>query len=119
MLFSLLIAAACATSPRPVANIPGIRHEIDDTIAADATAVRRTADFQYETPHGAGAGDPAPQLPSSRKIAAMGRVTADRAVVYTKPGATRLEETWVREPDGWKLAHVKELDGPTSASASR
>ena len=117
MLFSLLVAAACATSPRPVADIPGIRHEINDTIASDATAVRRTADFQYEPPHAAG--DPAPQLPSSRKIAAMGRVTADRAVVYTKPGATRLEETWVREPEGWKLAHVKELDGATSTSASR
>jgi len=117
MLLSLLFASACATShSRPVANIPAIRHEINDTIAADSSLARRTSDFQYEP---AGAGDPASQLPPSRKIAAMGRVTADRAVVYTQPGATRLEETWVRDTGGWKLAHVKELGGAPSASAAR
>jgi hypothetical protein len=122
MMFCVLITTACATAhPRPTANIPAIRHQINDTIAADATLTRRTTNFEYEgvTPAG-DAGDPAAQLPPSRRITAMGRVRPDRAVVYTKPGAVKLEETWVREPDGWKLAHVKELDGTSSqASASR
>lgn len=112
MLFILLIASACASTPRSVANIPATRHEINDTIAADAASARRTPDFQYE-----GAGERG-QLSASRKITSMGRVTPDRAVVYTQPGAQRLEETWVREPDGWKLAHVKEL-GATSTAAAR
>jgi hypothetical protein len=117
MMFSLLIASACATTPRVGANIPAIRHQIDDAIAADPAAARRTADFAYE---GApGARDAASQLPASRRVTAMGHVEPDRAVVYTRPGATKLEETWVREPDGWKLARVKELDDASRASAAR
>jgi uncharacterized protein RhaS with RHS repeats len=116
MMFSLLIASACATAqPRTTANIPAIRHQINDTIAADASLAQRTSDFAYE---GARTADPAAQLPPSRKITAMGRVTSDRAVVYTQPEGVTLEETWVRAPDGWKLTRVKELD-TSSASASR
>ena len=48
----------------------------------------------------------------------MGHVEPDRAVVYTRPGETKLEETWVREPDGWKLSRVTELaDGPRSTAS--
>ena len=114
MLFGLLFASACATaSPRPVANIPAIRHQIDDAIAADPGNARRTADFHYD-----GSTD-ATQLPGSRRITAMGKVAPDRAVVYTRPGDTTLEETWVRDADGWKLARVTELGNPSSTSASR
>jgi hypothetical protein len=49
----------------------------------------------------------------------MGRVTDDRAVVYTQAGPDRLEETWVREPDGWRLRRVKVLGTDTGAAAAR
>lgn len=122
LLFALVVSlSACATAPsvRPAANIPAIRHQIDDTIAADASISRRTTDFQYQSANGAAAADLAAQLPSSRKITAMGHVTPDLAVVYTRPGDTKLEETWVRQPDGWKLSRVIELDATPRASASR
>ena len=120
LLFVLVVSlSACAAAPRPAANIPGIRHQIDDTIAADASISRRTADFQYQSASGGAAPDLTAQLPSSRKITAMGHVTPDLAVVYTRPGDTKLEETWVRQPDGWKLSRVTEVDATPSASASR
>jgi hypothetical protein len=117
MMFILLLASACAATPRVGANIPAIRHQIDDAIAADPSLAHRTANFEYD---GAPAPrDAAPQLPASRRITAMGHVEPDRAIVYTKPGNTKLEETWVREPDGWKLSRVKELDDASRASAAR
>ena len=121
MMFSLLLASACATAhPRGTANIPATRHQIDDTIAADTAGSRRTADFQYQTASGTSAGETPPALEPSRKITAMGRVTPDRAVVYTRPGAVTLEEVWVRDADGcWKLAHVSEVGRTASTSASR
>ena len=117
-LLALLLASACATAhPRGAANIPATRHQIDDTIASDLAGSRRTADFQYETASGARTDDP--PLQPSRKITAMGRVTPDRSVVYTRPGAVTLEETWVRDADGWKLARVSEVSRTARASASR
>jgi hypothetical protein len=117
-LFTLLLASACATAhPRGTANIPATRHQIDDTIASDLAGTRRTADFQYEGAPGAGSDDS--RLQASRKITAMGRVTPDRAVVYTRPGAVTLEEVWVRDADGWKLAHVTEVGRTARTSASR
>jgi hypothetical protein len=119
IIHGLLLASACATAhPPSVANIPATRHQIDATIAADPGSARRTSDFQYQTASGASASDPA-QLQPSRKITAVGRVTPDRAVVYTRPGAVTLEETWVRDADGWKLAHVTELGRTADTSASR
>ncbi|HEY6175803.1 MAG TPA: hypothetical protein VIX73_15190, partial [Kofleriaceae bacterium] len=89
-----MLSSACATAQvRPAANIPAIRHQIDDAIAGDPSLARRTSDFRYEATRGAPS-DPAAQLPASRKITAMGHVEPDRAVVYTQPGATKLEETW-------------------------
>jgi hypothetical protein len=117
-MFCLLIASACATSPRPIADIPGIRHQIDDTIEADRTGARRTSDFRYETVDGAPVADAAARLPSSRRIKVMGRIRPERAVVYTQPADSKLEETWVREPDGWKLSSVKELGPPSTAPSS-
>jgi hypothetical protein len=121
LLFALVVSlSACATTAvHPAANIPAIRHQIDDTIAADASISRRTADFQYQSATGAAAADLTAQLSPSRKITAMGHVTPDLAVVYTHPGDAKLEETWVRQPDGWKLARVTELDATPRASASR
>lgn len=119
LILGLLLATSCASGPRPVANIPAIRHQIDDAIAADTAQARRTTDFAYEAASGTQVGDPVERLPSSRKITAMGRVRSDRAVVYTRPGAVKLEETWVREPEGWKLAHVRELDDAPRSTASR
>jgi hypothetical protein len=118
MMFSLLLASACATAhPHGVANIPATRHQINDAIASDLAGTRRTADFEYKTSSGARTEDPA--LQPSRKITAMGRVTPDRAVVYTRPGAITLEETWVRDADGWKLTQVTEVSRSASTSASR
>ena len=92
LMFSVLFASACATAhPRAAANIPVTRHQIDDTIASDLAGTRRTADFEYKTSSGARTDDP--PLQPSRKITAMGRVTPDRAVVYTRPGSVTLEET--------------------------
>lgn len=118
MLVLVVLSACATTSVRPAANIPAIRHQIDDAIAGDPSGARRTPDFRYEAAR-AGAADAAAQLPASRKITAMGHVEPDRAVVYTRPGATKLEETWVRAPDGWKLSHVTELDDGPSSTASR
>lgn len=118
LLLSLVLASACATAhPRGTANIPATRHQIDDTIASDLAGTRRTADFRYEAPSGARTDDL--QLQSSRKITAMGRVTSDQAIVYTRPGAVTLEETWVRDAEGWKLARVTEVGRTARASASR
>jgi hypothetical protein len=118
MLAFAVLLSACASAPRPTANIPAIRHQIDNAIAADPTLAHRTPDFAYDASAGTQSIDPTAKLPSTRKITAMGRVTPDRAIVYTRPGATPLEETWVRGGDGWTLAHVTEL-GNSSASASR
>jgi len=50
-----------------------------------------------------------------RTIAAMGKTTDDRAIVYTKTKAgVRQEETWVRENGSWKLDHAVAAD--TTAS---
>jgi hypothetical protein len=119
MFVLVVLSSACAASQvRPAANIPAIRHQIDDTIAGDPSLSRRTGDFRYEPARSATA-DAAIELPASRKITAMGHVEPDRAVVYTHPGATKLEETWVRGPDGWKLAHVTELGDARPSTASR
>jgi hypothetical protein len=122
-LLCLLVVSACASAPgkRPP-NIPATRHQIDDTIAADPGLTRVTPDFEYESamPGAKPTHQPsAAGLTQARKIDSMGRVTDDRAVVYTRVGPARLEETWRREPDGWKLHHVKELGSNPGAAAAR
>ncbi len=67
---------ACATGPRAV-NVASVRHEINDTIQAQQ---------------------------ADRNVTSMGKVSAERAVVYTTSRAgTRQEETWVKDGAGWKL----------------
>jgi len=127
ILLSVIVASACASAPTGHAvNIPATRHEIDDTIAADPGFARVTGDFEYEsaTP-GSRPMDRAAAarvLAAPRKITSVGRVTEGQAVVYTHPGeagAARLEETWVRGPDGWNLRRVKELGASNGAAATR
>jgi hypothetical protein len=68
--------SACATAPRGI-NVASVRHQIDDTIQA--------RDFD-------------------RTVTSMGKVTNERAVVYTTSKAgTRQEETWVKDGAAWKL----------------
>jgi hypothetical protein len=127
-LLILLFASACASAPgHRTVNIPATRHQIDDAIAADPGLTRVTGDFAYQPAMpGARPLDTAEArhlLAPWRRIASVGRVTEDRAVVYTAAsGPGRLEETWVREPDGWKLGRVVQLGtatGGTSTSAAR
>jgi hypothetical protein len=80
-LLALTIAlSACAStggSNRPI-NVAAVRHQINDTIQADATA--------------------------DRSVTSMGAVRDGRAVVYTTSKAgVRQEETWVKDSGGWKL----------------
>src|SRR5207302_1205408 len=118
-LVLVVLSSACAASQvKSAANIPAIRHQIDDTIAGDPALARRTHDFRFE-PARTAAADVAIELPASRRITAMGHVESDRAIVYTRSGANKLEETWVRDSDGWKLAHVTELDAAPRSTASR
>ena len=81
ILFIALSVSACATTATntagPRVNVAAVRHEISDTIQSD------TAD---------------------RSVTSMGKVTADRAIVFTqlKTGA-RQEETWSKTGGSWKL----------------
>ena len=122
-LLCVLVVSACASAPgkHPV-NIPATRHQIDDTIAADLGFTRLTHDFEYQSAMpGARPSDhpEATGLTASRTIAGMGHVTDDSAVVYTRTDHARFEETWRREPDGWKLHHVKELGTNLGAATAR
>ena len=70
--------AACAPATRPgTVNVAAVRSEINGSI--------RSTD-------------------NDRSIHSMGKVTPERAVVYTtsKDGATKQEEVWVRTGDAWK-----------------
>jgi hypothetical protein len=83
LVFVILVAAmaACASQPHPgVVNVAVVRHEIWDTMQAH---------------HG------------ERTIAAMGKTSYERAVVFTagKDGA-RQEETWVKQGGAWQLDHA-------------
>lgn len=58
-------------------NVAAVRHEINDTLAA------QNAD---------------------RSVTAMGKTSEQRAIVYTTSTAgVRQEETWVKDGAGWKL----------------
>jgi hypothetical protein len=87
LLLSFIFSTACAHSSFGThVNVAAVRHEILDVIDHD------------------GASPP-------RSIVSMGHVTADSAVVYTQAGssASRHEETWVKQPDGWKLRESKDV----------
>lgn len=77
--------AACAPATRPgTVNVAMVRSEINGSI--------RSAE-------------------NDRAIHSMGKVTPERAIVYTtsKDGMTKQEETWVRSGDAWKLEGSSKL----------
>ncbi|MGE0867349.1 MAG: hypothetical protein AB7P03_02220 [Kofleriaceae bacterium] len=79
-LLALMFAACAHTSgPRPI-NVAAVRHEIADQIELSN---------------------------EPRPITSMGKVTEQTAVVYTKRGDRRQEETWVRVPGGWRLERTE------------
>jgi hypothetical protein len=75
--FVIALSAACAsTGPRPV-NVANVRAQINGAIRAGS---------------------------ADRTITSMGKVSNERAVVYTTLTAGgRQEETWVKAGDRWKL----------------
>jgi hypothetical protein len=82
---SITIAAACAPATRPgTVNVAAVRSEINGSIRSTT---------------------------NDRSIHSMGKVTPERAVVYTtsKDGATKQEETWVRDGSGWKLENASAM----------
>lgn len=90
---ALSTLSACATTGHGASapiNVAVVRHEIADTIRAQA-------------------GD--------RAITSMGRVTADRAVVFTslRTGG-RQEEAWVKHGGQWTLDKATAMDGTGTAS---
>jgi hypothetical protein len=84
LLFVLMIAA-CAPATRPgTVNVAAVRSEINGTIRSQE---------------------------NDRNIHSMGKVTPERAVVYTtsKDGATKQEEVWVRSGDAWTKESASKL----------
>ena len=70
--------AACAPATRPgVVNVAAVRSEINGTIRSHE---------------------------NDRSIHSMGKVSPEKAVVYTtsKDGATKQEEVWIKNGEGWK-----------------
>jgi hypothetical protein len=123
-LLVLVFASACASASGPrTANIPATRHQIADAIAADPGLTRVTGDFAYQPAapdaRPLGTAEARHLVAPWRRIASVGHVADDRAVVYTAAsGPGRLEETWVREPDGWKLGRVVQLGTTTGGTAT-
>lgn len=80
LLFTTLVA--CAGQSQYV-NVAAVRDNINDVIKHDQQ--------------------------NPRQITSMGHTTNDSAVVYTKTGDMRHEESWVRSDHGWTLASTKDL----------
>ena len=86
LILALALVTGCAhsTGPRPI-NVAAVRNEINGTIRAES-------------------GD--------RTIHSMGRVEANRAVVYTtNTTGAKQEETWVKDGSRWKLETATALQG--------
>lgn len=84
LLSIALCLSACATTSRttagPRVNIAEVRHEIDDAIQS---------------------------AKADRNVTSMGKVTADRAVVFTQlKNGDRQEETWSKTAGAWKLENT-------------
>lgn len=94
ILFTLVFCMACATTGGPrVINVASVRSEIQGTIRSQE---------------------------NDRQIHSMGKVEAERAVVYTtsKDGATRKEETWVKDAGKWRLENATALSSAPPANAN-
>ena len=88
---SITVAAACAPATRPgTVNVASVRSDINDSIH-DTT--------------------------NDRTIHSMGKVTEDKAIVYTtsKDGTTKQEEVWVRDGETWKQQSASKI----TAAATR
>lgn len=93
LALSITIASACAPATRPgVVNVAAVRSEINATIRATA---------------------------NDRTIHSMGKTSNERAVVYTtsKDGATKQEEVWVKDGNGWRLETATALKAAAPANA--
>src|SRR6476659_10324752 len=91
LLFVFLIAA-CAPATRPgTVNVAAVRSEINGTMRSEK---------------------------NDRTIHSMGKVTPVRAVVDTtsKDGATKQEETWVKDGSAWKLENASALSAAPAAA---
>jgi hypothetical protein len=87
---SITLATACAPATRPgTVNIAAVRSEINGSIRSSA---------------------------NDRSIHSMGKVTPERAVVYTTStdGATKQEEVWVRDGSAWKQESSTKISAATT-----
>jgi hypothetical protein len=96
ILLALAIAmtTACAPSTRPgVVNVAAVRSQINGEIHSTT---------------------------NDRSIRSMGKVTPERAVVYTtsNDGATRQEEIWVKSGGAWKQESATQLSAAPAATAA-
>ncbi len=96
ILLALAIAmtSACAPATRPgTVNVATVRSQINGTIHS---------------------------TDNDRSIHSMGKVTPDRAVVYTttKDGATKQEEVWVKQANGWQQESSTQLSAAPSTTTS-
>lgn len=96
ILLALVIAmtTACATSTRPgVVNVAAVRNQINGEIRSTS---------------------------NDRHIHSMGKVTPERAVVYTtsNDGATRQEEVWVKSGGAWKQESATQLSAAPATATS-
>lgn len=94
-LFAIMLAGACAhssSSPNRPVNVASVRSEINGTIRAEN-------------------GD--------RSIHSMGKVTHERATVFTTSKAgVKQEETWVKANGQWKLENASSLQATPASSTT-
>jgi hypothetical protein len=81
LLLAIILSSACAASTVNTAgpvNVAAVRNEINGSIRAEPG--------------------------SDRTIHSMGKVTHERATVFTtSKSGVKQEETWVKDGSGWKL----------------
>jgi hypothetical protein len=84
IFLALVLFTACAAQPKHV-NVAYVRRDINEVIKADGP---------------------------DRSIYSMGKVTEERAVIYTtKPDGSRQEETWAKTAGVWKLENATAVAG--------
>jgi hypothetical protein len=90
LALSITIATACAPATRPgTVNVAMVRSEINGSIRSTT---------------------------NDRAIHSMGKVTPEKAIVYTtsKDGATKQEEVWVRDGSSWKQESSSKISAATT-----
>lgn len=78
LLLGIIFLVACAAEQKHYTNVAHVRQDIRASIATSG---------------------------QTREIVSMGHTTDDSAIVFTQTakGAPTVEETWVKEGDGWKM----------------